>query len=270
LCPLQPSLKPRRDPPPSPLQLGRAPRRPDRRRSGPDRSRQCIRPRVRDSGRKSALGRLRRPRRAAAAEARADARVHVRHRQAGGGAQKWSRNGLLRPQLQQPRRDADGAGRSGAGPGARRPALRLRGLGDGLPDAVDRPERALRRPDADPMDDDDRPVPREHACARPAAEGAWGVSRRDDREPALHGWRCSSVVARPGRVGTADPAGLLHVAERAAAARARADPGEPDDAKRDATSGSRRAGSRSSSSSSPRRAPGDARDCSRGRSGSRS
>ena len=207
---------------------------------------------MRDPGRESALGRLRGPRCTAAAEAWTDARVHLRHRQAGRGTHERRRDRLLRPQLQQPRRHTDGARRSGADPGARRPAVRLRRLCHRLPDALDRPERALRRPDADAVDDDDGAVPREHARARAAAEGARRVSGRDDREPALHGRGRGAVVARPGGVGAPDPAGVLHGAERAAAARARACPRKPDDAQRHA--GARPQVHRDRHSGEPRRA----------------
>ena len=221
------------DPPPSPLQLACAPRTPSRCRFRADRPRLRARTRMRDPGREPALGRFRGPRRAAAAEAGADARVHVRDGQAGGGARERRRDGLLRSQLQQPRRHADGAERPGDDGRPRQPALRLRRLRQRLPDTVDRTERALRRADADAVDGDDGAVPREHAPARPAAEGARRVRRRHDREPALHGRRGGAVVARPRGRRALDPAGLLHLAERAAAARARAGTREPLDAERD-------------------------------------
>ncbi len=189
---------------------------------------------MRDPGGEPALGRLRRARRAAAAEARTDPRLHVGHRQAGRGASQRRRDRLLRPQLQQPRRHADRACRSVADRAPCRPSLRLRGLGDRLPDAVDRAERALRRPDADPVDGDHSAVPREHARTRAPAEGARGDPRRHDRESAVHRRRGGAMVARPGGRRDSDSPGLLHLAERAAAARARAGTGEPLDAERHA------------------------------------
>ena len=167
------------------------------------------------------MGRLRRARRTPAAEAGPDPGLHIGHGKAVGGARRRRRDRLLRSELQQPCRDADRPRRPGDDQRPGRPALRLRRLGDGLPDAVDRAERALRGADADALDGDDRAVPRQYAGTGAAARGAGSQARGDDREPSVHGGRRGTVVAGP-RIGRRpDPAGVLHLAQRAAAARAR-------------------------------------------------
>ena len=76
---------------------------------------------------------------------------------------------MFRSQFQPARRDAERPDRSGDDRRPGRPSLRRRSLSHGLPDAVDRAERALWRADADAVDGDDRAVPREHARPRPPA-----------------------------------------------------------------------------------------------------
>ena len=101
---------------------------------------------------------------------RRDRRAGARGRSAGGRC----RDRPLGHVPAQARRDAVGARRSRADREAGRLALRLRGLGDRLPDAADRAQRALGCVAADAADSDRRALPGERAsrsCSRLAARG---------------------------------------------------------------------------------------------------
>jgi hypothetical protein len=76
-----------------------------------------------------------------------------------------------------------------------RPALRLRRLGDGLPDAVDRAERALRAQTPTPWTATTAQYRAQYAGTRSAARGAGSKTRGHDRQSAVHGGRRGTVVA---------------------------------------------------------------------------
>ena len=185
-------------------------------------------------GHDAALDRLRGSRRADRPEAGDDSRRLLRHGRAGPDARGRRRDDHVRPEPEQARRDDVGACRSGHDPGQGEAAVRLRGHGHRVRPPADRRERALRRANADAVEHDERPIPRERAAAPAGAPEARRYTCDHDREPAVHRRRGGRLVARGGEGRDPDSPGLLHLARSERPLQARPRACEPLDAERHA------------------------------------